>query len=1065
MKKRTALCLIFIVLLTALCHPAIADVYFPHVASNGIWETEICVINTGAATLSGTFKAYNNSGTSLSGNIAVTLTAKARRQINVGDNFIDPEAIGYIIFNTDSDNVVGYTKFYIDGQYRVAVPAISDITTGDLYISHIASSSTWWTGVSIVNTTSAAKTLTIEFDDGTTNTVQLAANEHKAFTIKSLFAGTPQPGLNSAVIKNADGVIGLELFGSGNQLSGILLNNDTAVNMYYPHIATTGTWWIGIVAYNPSATSCTLTIKPYSANGTALATCTVLVAGQKKYIASVADLGLPAASAWFAIESTSAITGFELFGTGDGKLLAGYTAVNISNTEGVFAKLEKDGWTGIAFVNITGNPAGVELAAINDVGTVIATEYITLNPYQKMVDIPKNIFTGDISNATYIAYSSCQALVGFQLNSSSDNMMLDGLPGMFVGGGGSSSGSVLTMSSSEAVPGSFITIEDDSIKEGEALNVTFADTSGYHVTLKTILTENGSARVPVPPVVDLSTGEFTSSEVIVTIPSCAQVMLHILPLPDLPDVNPGDVVKMYLAYTKSNLQTVLDHMDQFSSEFDYDTSGLKQQIQNQINTIDTSINEIETSAQMSMYSFYDESIALDQNDLGIFDQLLFAVLKGAMEEDLNGPVKGNIVAVAVNMLSHEDENVPLEELENWVNSTVKDSKILLVGGSVFVTVAGVCMAPDVATGTTTTLYKLQATGASIMVVGTASEGLAAIRTFIDKNDLDPNQVYILGNEYQNKGIGGIKNMAIAAGSEVNSVVNLWSFFNAYYNVREAVSNLICNADPVPSSFEDYCEEWEDRHESPEVAIKLLKFYNEIMCPGVEGELVFWLDGDGAEKVNVEIDWGDGDGETLNLQPGGYYSGMKHAFSLGAEDSRLFTIRVNAHDGQGNDAWEQVVVLVKKAGGPDPPPIIPPENRCENLSGELEVKVLIGPAEAVGLEPFAVGSIPFSTTSESPPYTIQGSGTLSYEDTLEAEWGTYSVTFDMDVEISGECLPDENTLNIILNASGEQYIYVQADDFSFDDLWEGTFETPMSFTLNEGATFEGEGYTFVLHINQ
>lgn len=296
MKKRTVLCLFFIVLLTALCHPAIADVYFPHIASNGIWKTEICVINAGTATISGTFKAYNNSGTPVSGNIAVTLTANARRQINVGDDFTDPATIGYIIFDTDSDNVVGYTKFYIDGQFRVAVPAISDITTGDMHISHIASSYTWWTGVSIVNTTSAAKTLTIEFDDGTTKTVPLAAKEHKAFTIKSLFADTPQPGLNSAVIKNAVGVIGLELFCSGNQLSGILLKNDTAVNMYYPHIATTGTWWTGIVAYNPSATSCTLTIKPYSTDGTALATSTVSVGGQKKHIASVAEMGLPAAS-------------------------------------------------------------------------------------------------------------------------------------------------------------------------------------------------------------------------------------------------------------------------------------------------------------------------------------------------------------------------------------------------------------------------------------------------------------------------------------------------------------------------------------------------------------------------------------------------------------------------------------------------------------------------------------------------------------------------------------------------------------------------------------------------
>ncbi|MCK5916347.1 MAG: hypothetical protein KAG92_09430, partial [Deltaproteobacteria bacterium] len=343
--------------------------------------------------------------------------------------------------------------------------------------------------------------------------------------------------------------------------------------------------------------------------------------------------------------------------------------------------------------------------------------------------------------------------------------------------------------------------------------------------------------------------------------------------------------------------------------------------------------------------------------------------------------------------------------------------------------------------------------------------LAAIRTFIDKNDLDPDQVYIFSNEYLNEGIDGIKNMGVAAGSEVNGVVSLWSFFNASYDVREAVSNLICNADQIPSGFDDYCESWKEGHGSPELGIKLLKFYNEVIPPRVEGELVFWLDGDRSEKVDVEIDWGDGDGEILNLRPGGYYPGMKHAFSLGAEDSRLFTIRVNAYDGQGNDAWEQVVVLVKKAGGPDPPPIIPPENRCENLSGELEIQVLVGPAEAVGLEPFAVGSIPFSTTSESPPCSVQGSGSLSYDDTLTAEWGAYSVNLDMDVEIGGECLPDENILNITLNASVEQIILVVYDGLESEYPWEGTHEFQISFPLTEGATVKGEGYTFVLHINQ
>ena len=63
----------------------------------------------------------------------------------------------YIVFSSDSQNAIGYLKFYIDGRYRVAIPAASAVNTGDIYISHIASDDTWTTNISILNTTSSSK--------------------------------------------------------------------------------------------------------------------------------------------------------------------------------------------------------------------------------------------------------------------------------------------------------------------------------------------------------------------------------------------------------------------------------------------------------------------------------------------------------------------------------------------------------------------------------------------------------------------------------------------------------------------------------------------------------------------------------------------------------------------------------------------------------------------------------------------------------------------------------------------------------------------------------------------
>jgi hypothetical protein len=70
------------------------------------------------------------------------------------------------------------------------------------------------------------------------------------------------------------------------------------------------------------------------------------------------------------------------------------------------------------------------LIAYDDNGNAVAGEVIILASHEKVVDIAENIFTQDISTATYISYSSDKEVVGFQLNSSLDDMLLDSLPGM-----------------------------------------------------------------------------------------------------------------------------------------------------------------------------------------------------------------------------------------------------------------------------------------------------------------------------------------------------------------------------------------------------------------------------------------------------------------------------------------------------------------------------------------------------------------------------------------------------------------------------------------------------------
>jgi hypothetical protein len=148
----------------------------------------------------------------------------------------------------------------------------------------------------------------------------------------------------------------------------------------------------------------------------------------------------------------------------------------------------------------------------------------------------------------------------------------------------------------------------------------------------------------------------------------------------------------------------------------------------------------------------------------------------------------------------------------------------------------------------------------------------------------------------------------------------------------------------------------------------------------------------------------------------------------------------------------------------PTPVTPPPaSRCQGLAGQLEVQVLAGPAEAVGLEPVAVGTVPFSVITSEPPYLVEGQGPISYEDVLEQEWGTYTVTMDLETSVQGECSGQAGSeqLVLVLEMTGEQLVEVNAEGFHGEYPWSGTQTRDLTFPLEHGATAQGEGWAVVL----
>ena len=117
--------------------------YFPHIASDATWETEIGIINVDNTQVTGTLYGYDNAG-SLVESIAISLAVGGRKSLVVGEAFQNHSQISNMKFVAENGLCSGYEKLYAYGN-RVAILAVSTENSGNIYVSHIASNSQWWT--------------------------------------------------------------------------------------------------------------------------------------------------------------------------------------------------------------------------------------------------------------------------------------------------------------------------------------------------------------------------------------------------------------------------------------------------------------------------------------------------------------------------------------------------------------------------------------------------------------------------------------------------------------------------------------------------------------------------------------------------------------------------------------------------------------------------------------------------------------------------------------------------------------------------------------------------------
>jgi hypothetical protein len=136
----------------------------------------------------------------------------------------------------------------------------------------------------------------------------------------------------------------------------------------------------------------------------------------------------PADIAYIAFRSDSGfIAGYTRFKEpGDSVSLAAKSAA----TEGWFPRMELNGYTGLALVNVSNSNATVTLTAYDENGGMIERQVLVVPAQNRLAALTSQLFHGDISNARYFAFTSDRKVVAFAVNGSRDGEKVDGLPAL-----------------------------------------------------------------------------------------------------------------------------------------------------------------------------------------------------------------------------------------------------------------------------------------------------------------------------------------------------------------------------------------------------------------------------------------------------------------------------------------------------------------------------------------------------------------------------------------------------------------------------------------------------------
>lgn len=196
--------------------------------------------------------------------------------------------------------------------------------------------------------------------------------------------------------------------------------------IYFSHIATEDGWGTEIAVLNPTSGPASGTLTSYDTEGKKVgSTVSIALRAHGRYQADVGSVFVDAGEIAYIVLTSEVLglKGYSKFYTG--RVRASIMA-SAPTDNGIFTKIEQDGWTGIAFINTASVLAKITLTAYNNNGDKIVVKRMEVDPGHKVLGDAEILFEKSLARATYICFHSDQGVVGFFLNGSSNNAMLDG---------------------------------------------------------------------------------------------------------------------------------------------------------------------------------------------------------------------------------------------------------------------------------------------------------------------------------------------------------------------------------------------------------------------------------------------------------------------------------------------------------------------------------------------------------------------------------------------------------------------------------------------------------------